>query len=131
MYCAFGKGGRAYIVNECHALPKKTVTQLLTTLERIPAHAVWIFTTTIEGDSLFEEHLDAKPFVTRCVQVQLTSRDVCETFVNHAVSIAESEGLLGIPRAEAIKRMTRYCKDVAKNSMRALLEQVDSGLVAV
>jgi DNA polymerase-3 subunit gamma/tau len=37
------KRGRAYLCNESHALRKDTIRQLLVTLERIPAHVVWIF----------------------------------------------------------------------------------------
>jgi replication-associated recombination protein RarA len=33
----FGKGGRAYIVNEAHSLAKHTIRQLLVMLERLPA----------------------------------------------------------------------------------------------
>jgi hypothetical protein len=43
------KPGRANIVNEAHGLNRGAVRQLLTTLERIPPHVVWIFTTTIDG----------------------------------------------------------------------------------
>jgi DNA polymerase III gamma/tau subunit len=42
------KGGHAVIVNEAHGLSAGTVRQLL--VERIPAHVVWIFTTTNEGE---------------------------------------------------------------------------------
>ncbi|MCH7725171.1 MAG: AAA family ATPase [Planctomycetes bacterium] len=44
-----GKGGRAYIVNESHGLNKAAIRQLLVTLERIPGHVCWIFTTTNDG----------------------------------------------------------------------------------
>src|SRR5215831_12912415 len=57
-----GKPGRAYIVNEAHGLRKDVIRQLLVTLERIPSHAIWVFTTTCEGqDSLFEDYADASP----------------------------------------------------------------------
>jgi DNA polymerase III subunit gamma/tau len=45
------KGGRAFIVNEAHALRKPVIRQLLVLLERIPAHVAIIFTTT-EGQEL-------------------------------------------------------------------------------
>jgi DNA polymerase-3 subunit gamma/tau len=35
----WGKGGRAYLVNEAHALRKDVIRQLLVLLERIPSHA--------------------------------------------------------------------------------------------
>lgn len=56
------KTGRAYIVNEAHGLRKDTIRSLLVELERIPGHAVWIFTTTRDGqESLFEDYDDAGP----------------------------------------------------------------------
>ena len=64
--------GRAYIVNEAHGLNRATVRQLLTTLEgdRIPAHVVWVFTTTIEGErTLFDGCDDSHP----CCHVAKTS----------------------------------------------------------
>src|SRR5262249_16674657 len=42
----WGKGGRAYLVNEAHALRKDVIRQMLVLLERIPAHVVIVFTTT-------------------------------------------------------------------------------------
>ena len=55
--CGWGeKTGRAYLVNEAHALRKPVIRQLLVLLERIPRHVVIVFTTTCEGqDALFED----------------------------------------------------------------------------
>jgi replication-associated recombination protein RarA len=44
-----GKIGRAYLINEAHALRKPVIRQLLVLLERIPAHVAIVFTTTCEG----------------------------------------------------------------------------------
>ncbi len=69
------KTGRAYVVNESHGLRRDTVRQLLTTLERIPAHVVWIFTTTNSGqESLFEDMDDAHPLLSRCDDLPLARR---------------------------------------------------------
>ncbi|MHC4622205.1 MAG: hypothetical protein ACYTEQ_31100, partial [Planctomycetota bacterium] len=46
---AWGKGGRAWIVNEAHGLRGMAVRRLLGLLERIPRHCMWVFTTTKEG----------------------------------------------------------------------------------
>ena len=54
-----GKGGRAYIVNEAHAMNKQAVAQVLTILERIPPHVVWIFTTTSAGQRTRWSHREA------------------------------------------------------------------------
>src|SRR5215471_10487549 len=37
--------GTAVFVNEAHALREDAILQLLVTLERIPAHVCWLFTT--------------------------------------------------------------------------------------
>lgn len=50
---AWGKGGRACIVNECHGLRTDSITKLLTVLERIPQHCVWIFTTSCADGKFF------------------------------------------------------------------------------
>ena len=50
------KTGRAYIVNEAHGLTKAAIRQLLVLFDRLPAHVVWIFTTTCEAQqNMFEE----------------------------------------------------------------------------
>jgi len=46
---AWGKGGRAYLINEAHGLRRDTIRQLLVLLERLPSHVVVIFTTTNDG----------------------------------------------------------------------------------
>jgi DNA polymerase III gamma/tau subunit len=40
------KSGRAYLINEAHALRKPIIRQLLVLLERIPRHVVIVFTTS-------------------------------------------------------------------------------------
>ena len=100
------KTGRAYIVNEAHRLNKAAVRQLLTTLERIPAHVVWVFTTTVEGQgALFEGIDDAHPLLSRCVDLPLARRDLAKRFAKRAREIAQREGL-----AEgALRRSPRKC----------------------
>src|SRR5260370_8081209 len=62
----WGKGGRAYIVNEAHALRKPVIRQLLVLLERIPPHVAIVFTPPCEGqESLFEDSGDASPLLSR------------------------------------------------------------------
>jgi DNA polymerase-3 subunit gamma/tau len=56
------RSGRAYLVNEAHALRKDVIRQLLVLLERIPSHVAIIFSTTTEGQAaLFEDYDDASP----------------------------------------------------------------------
>src|SRR6266566_4985512 len=77
----WGKGGRAYLVNEAHALRKDVIRQLLVLLERIPAHVVIVFTTTTEGqEALFEDFDDASPLLSRCLRLDLARRDLSMAF---------------------------------------------------
>ncbi len=129
------KPGRAYIVNEAHGLNRAAVRQLLTTLERIPKHVVWIFTTTCDGqESLFDEQIDAHPLLSRCVELPLARRGLGGTparngqpakpgpFALRAQKIAEAEGLNGRPIEDYIA-----LSQATRNNLRAMLQAVESG----
>jgi DNA polymerase-3 subunit gamma/tau len=118
-----GKSGKAFIINEAHGLRKDVVRRFLGILERVPSHVVFIFTTTNEGMSLFEDsQLDASPLLSRCVEVRLTSQGLCKPFAARVKGIAEAEGLDGQP----IARYEQLARD-SKNNMRRMLMAVESG----
>ena len=112
----WGKGGRAYLVNEAHALRKDVIRQMLVLLERIPSHVVIAFTTTVEGqEALFEDFDDASPLLSRCLRLDLARRDLSTAFAKRAKAIAEKEGLDG-------QHLERYVKlaQTHRNSLRAI-----------
>ena len=118
------KSGRAYIVNESHGLRKDTIRQLLVTLERIPSHVVWIFTTTNDGQAMLFDGIDAAPLVSRCLPIQLAQRGMATGFAALARSIALREGLTSNDVPE--KRFLTAVKE-SRNNMRAVLQLVESG----
>lgn len=117
------KRGRAVIINEAHGLRKDVIRTLLDTLERIPDHAVWIFTTTKAGEaSLFEDYDDASPLLSRCTVLPLAPFGNRQAFAEHAKRIAEREGLDGKP-------LTSYETLLKKHScnLRAAITDIESG----
>jgi DNA polymerase-3 subunit gamma/tau len=120
-----GSGGMAFIVNEAHGLTRTVITQLLTTLERIPAHVVWIFTTTVAGQlSLFDEQMDARPLLSRCQQIRLSTDRLELDFAIRARKIAEAEQLDGKP-ITAYVNLVRECK----YNLREVLQRIECGVM--
>jgi DNA polymerase-3 subunit gamma/tau len=117
-----GKGGRAVIVNEAHGLKPEAIRALLVALERIPSHALWCFTTTMEGKETLFDKEDASPLMSRCVRLDLARRDLAKPFAERAQQVAQAEGLDGLP----IERYVRLVHE-HRGNLRAVLQAVEAG----
>jgi replication-associated recombination protein RarA len=121
---AGGKGGRAYIINEAHALRGTIVRRLLGILERIPRHVVFVFTTTSQGQRhLFDNQIDAGPLLSRCISIELVTNDaLLRAFAQRAQEIAVAEGLDGQPLG-AYLALANGCQ----GNFRKMLDEIEKG----
>lgn len=117
--------GTAFILNEAHLMRSAIVSRLLTTLEALAPHVVVIFTTTCENAAKWEDaSLDTAPFLSRCVMLELSQRDLKKSFAEHLQRVAIREGL-----ASAEVPMAKYEKllETTRNNLRAALQAIEAG----
>ena len=116
------KSGRVFIINEAHGLNRAAVRQLLTTLERIPAHVAWIFTTTDDGQEALFDGIDGGPLLSRCLALPMARRGLAEAMAERALTIARAEGLDGKPLANYLELVRQK-----RNNFRAVLQHIEAG----
>lgn len=122
-YAIGSKPGRAYLVDEAHGLRKDTIRQLLVTLERLPSHVTWVFTTTDRGERSLFDGIDAHPLLSRCIKLELTTDGLAYAFAERAQQIARAEGL------DFGATIDRYHALVVECSLnfRDVLNQIEAG----
>lgn len=123
---AGGKGGRAVIVNESHSLRADVLDRLKGILEPVPAHVVWVFTTTAEDEArLFDDHIGAGQLLSRCsFRIKLTNQGLAKAGADYLRRVAMAEGIDGLPESDYIKLMQR--PDV-RNNLRAAVNVLEAG----
>lgn len=92
-------------------------------MERVPAHVVFVFTTTQRGQKhLFDNQLDAGPLLSRCIPIELNTFGLTEPFAARCREIAVAEGLDGLPLASYIR-----LAQATKQNFRAMRQAVEAG----
>lgn len=127
---AFGKGGRAVVINEAHGLSTATIRELEDVLEGglLPKRAVWIFTTTNDGqESLFEGAENPDPLLSRCTVLRTTSQALAKVGPARLLAIATAEGLRnGDSDDVLLKKLERIIHD-SHGNLRAAFQAVEAG----
>lgn len=96
-YRPMGGRGRVFILNESHRCKGAVIGELLNVTDPVPEGVCWIFTTTTDGQVLFEDHGDATPFLSRCNRIDLAQRDLCGLFAARVAEGAGATRLNGLP----------------------------------
>jgi replication-associated recombination protein RarA len=119
-------GARVWIVNEAHGLRKPVIRQLLGILERLPQDSLFIFTTTMAGQTtMFEGQIDAGPLLSRCIKIELTDKGNYTAFAVRAREVAIAAGLDGRALSD-YEALAKECK----GNLRDMLQEVESGRMA-
>ena len=126
-----GGGCHVLIINEAHTLRAEAVTALCQWYDSITAHGervAIIYTTTTDGALLFDDHLDAAPLRSRCVDLSLSLRGICDPLTDRALHVATDAQLIGdgIDKADARKRIKKRMQ-AERNNLRAVLQWIEAG----
>lgn len=120
-----GGGYHCFIINECHGLNTRIVSELQTILEasHVQRNATFVFTTTTRGQKhLFDTKFDAIPFLSRVVQIELDWQGSELDFALRAREVAQKEGLDGKPLEDYLElAVSNRC------NLRAMFNSLESG----
>jgi replication-associated recombination protein RarA len=122
MYVPMSKFGYCLIVNESHGLSKPVIELFLDLLESLKDNVLIIFTTTRDGNDLFEEQMDSSPFQSRCTTVNLTSQGLNKPMAERLKWIAQQENLDGRPINAYERLLFNH-----HNNFRAAIQEVEAG----
>ena len=115
---------QAYIINEAHTLNTKSVSRLQTALEepQVQKNVTMIFTTTNKGQQhLFDTKLDAFPFLSRAIEINLEVTDqTCHQIVSYLSRIA---GQFSLQCGD----LTDFYIERCKGNIRMALQKIASG----
>lgn len=120
---AWGKGGRAFIVNEIHGAKAGIQRRLDQLLEGgVPSHCVFLATTTWDGQESLLDGIDGAPFLSRFLRFRLTNQGLAKAFAPVLMRGARELGLDGQPEEAYVRLMQRV-----KNNARAAWQEIESG----
>ena len=120
-----GKGQHAFLVNEAHGLSAKVVGKLQTVLEaaHVQRNSTWMFTTTNQGEKLlFDTRMDAMPFLSRAIKIELDWRSGVGEFAKRCQMIARLEGLDGKPIEDYQELAMKH-----RGNFRSMLNAIEAG----
>jgi len=117
------KKGRAIIINECHKLDSRCIGRLLTSIERIPDHVVFIFTTQAHKQKGLFDDDDSSALESRCTVFKMESEKYVKLFAERAMVIAQGEELEAGQGLGDYVQLSIDCE----HNLRKMLSRLDAG----
>lgn len=117
---AWGRGGRAFIVNEAHGLRANIQRKLDQWLEGgLPAHCVFVATTTNDGQESMFDGIDGGPLLSRFFRIKLTNQGLAEPAAGLLARVWSEQGGSG-EEPDFLKIVREH-----KSNLRACLQALE------